>query len=412
MKVILALLRSQNDLDHIIPILWKSKSFFKIIVINTNLQESYLNDPRIKYLNEYIYKDLINFFPSTFKVKVLSYLILINEDKLPRIFRIILNMTKNYIINSLYEEISNIKYKKLSQIIGIGRAPDIIITDYTNQKKIIDLVNKIKASNTKIIFAPHAIDNWKNNHIDETNLDPYFKPPNLLKEFEINLILCPSKNDLNRLRFNMGITNQKTEILGSPRFCNEWRKELENIYLDEINYLKKKFLGKNIITIFLTKKKHNIFQEEVFRTITYLSHMKNSLILVKPHTRGHTEYKKSFEKRDNIEIVDKFNSFALQKISDIVIFSATSVIIDSIIDEKPVFFLRRTVFNKLIFDDYFSSIGNDCREEIFKNVELFFKLKKTNLKKNEIKSFLKDIVHPKKKEVLDLYLKSLKKISN
>ena len=185
----------------------------------------------------------------------------------------------------------------------------------------------------------------------------------------------------------MGITNQKTEILGSPRFCNEWRKELENVYYKEIFSLKKKFFGKNIITVFLTKKKHNIFQEEVFRTISYLSHLKNTLILIKPHTRGQTEYKKFFEKKDNIEVVDKFNSFALQKISDIVIFSATSVIIDSIIDQKPVFFLRRTVFNKLIFDDYFSTMGTDCREEIFENVKLFLKLKKIILRRMKLKIF-------------------------
>ena len=90
----------------------------------------------------------------------------------------------------------------------------------------------------------------------------------------------------------MGITNQKTEILGSPRFCNEWRKELENVYYKEI-FFKKNSL-ENIITVFLTKKKHNIFQEEVFRTISYLSHLKNTLILIKPHTRGQTEYKKFF----------------------------------------------------------------------------------------------------------------------
>ena len=31
MKIILAFLRSQNDLDHIIPILWKSKNFLRLI---------------------------------------------------------------------------------------------------------------------------------------------------------------------------------------------------------------------------------------------------------------------------------------------------------------------------------------------------------------------------------------------
>ena len=41
-------------------------------------------------------------------------------------------------------------------------------------------------------------------------------------------------------------------------------------------------------------------------------------------------------------------------------------------------------------------MGTDCREEIFENVKLFLKLKKTNLKKNEIKNFLKDVVYPKK----------------
>ncbi len=255
MKIILAFLRSQNDLDHIIPILWKSKNLFKINIINTNLEESYIDDPRIKYLKEYIYKDLINFFPSTFKVKVFSFLILMNPEKLPRILRIIVNTIKSYIVNSLYKEISKLQNKKISKSLEIINAPDIILIDYTNQKKIIDLVNKMKAQNTKILSVPHAIDNWKNNHIDETNLDPYFKPQNLLKGFKINLILCPSINDLNRLKFNMGITNQKTEILGSPRFCNEWRKELENVYYKEIFSLKKKFFGKNIITVFLTKKK-------------------------------------------------------------------------------------------------------------------------------------------------------------
>ena len=62
MKIILAFLRSQNDLDHIIPILWKSKNFFKINIINTNLEESYIDDPRIKYLKEYVECHLLEIY--------------------------------------------------------------------------------------------------------------------------------------------------------------------------------------------------------------------------------------------------------------------------------------------------------------------------------------------------------------
>ena len=99
MKIILAFLRFQNDLERIIQILWKSKNYFKINIINTNLEESYIDGPRIKYLKEYIYEDLINFFPSTFKIKVFSYLILINPENRPRILRIIVNTKKLLLVN-------------------------------------------------------------------------------------------------------------------------------------------------------------------------------------------------------------------------------------------------------------------------------------------------------------------------
>lgn len=411
MKTILALSRYYNTLDHMIPILWKCQNDFKIHLINTNLETTFLDDPKIKCLRNFEYLDLINVLNPKILIQFYKILNSFDGDKFYWLPRVMLNKIKKLINYLLRKNLLKISSENLLKMINLKTNPDLIIIDYTPGYKEQILLKLLRVSKTKLISVPHAIDNWVNNHVDETDLDPYFRPANRQNDFKTDVYFCPNKNDLNRLKYMMGLRNPNYKMLGSPRFSEEWRVKLEEIYKHEINILKNKYSKKNIVTFFLTKKKHNIFQEEVFRIINYLSNLKEVTILVKPHTWGHQDYKRYFVKQENIEIVDKCSSFALQKISDIIFFSATSVVIDAIAEKKNVYHLHKTVSNKLIYDNYFSTLTVDCREEVFEKVVFYLKNKrKTNIIESEKNKFQKDILFPTKKDVLNIHLSYIKEL--
>ena len=177
------------------------------------------------------------------------------------------------------------------------------------------------------------------------------------------------------------------------------------IYKKQIDFLKKSFCDDKLnIVWFLTKEKHGVDQKRIFETINYVSKNNEFRIFLKPHTRGQTDHINYLLKNKNLIMCESYSSFSLQKFCDATIFSATSVIIDSLFDKKPTFYLRKTVFNSLIYDTFFKDWYVDSKSDLLNELS---RLKKSDVEKkitlNELESFKSKLIFPINEKVLDIY---------
>jgi hypothetical protein len=152
----------------------------------------------------------------------------------------------------------------------------------------------------------------------------------------------------------------------------------------------------------LPKRDKNSFEAECIRIVETISQIKNVQVAVKLHTRN-----ERFEKfrAPNVRFYgSEVSSPALIDWADLTLFSATSVIVDNIKQDKPVLFLRRTIANKIMFERYIQSWNIDCRDDLCHTI---FRMQSGEQRRTysaiDRDRLIKDLIEPAGKDVLGLY---------
>ncbi|WP_309567373.1 MULTISPECIES: hypothetical protein [Nitrosomonas] len=143
-------------------------------------------------------------------------------------------------------------------------------------------------------------------------------------------------NELCAKRFSPFIADHLLEILGSPRYCDEWLARLKKLLppaplTGSSHQLK--------IAMFLRKDDFTIFWEEVSEVIRMIATFPEIVLVIKPHTRG--GWKQSLTKDaslrylPNVRIAgDAIHSVHLMNWADVIIDLATSVVFEAIKAKK------------------------------------------------------------------------------
>jgi hypothetical protein len=200
------------------------------------------------------------------------------------------------------------------------------------------------------------------------------------------------------------IDSSRLLVLGSIRFCPEWLTHVNKF--TPIN--KNNNLSKKKVVLFMKKFSHNVFKEEVYRTLEIFKSFSDIDFYVKPHTRGMKFFSKI--QSDNIHINYDETSSELINIADAVLFyGGTSIILEALAKEKIVACIDYLDCNRNIFE-YFNSCHNlRCRDD------LCFFLNSVNFNKTVPISgtkLLKEVVYARDESssVPDRYINFFKKL--
>lgn len=142
----------------------------------------------------------------------------------------------------------------------------------------------------------------------------------------------------------------KERVLGSLRYSDEW--------LEHIDVYASPFLAKDsrrpMVVFFMKKFIHNVFVDEVFRTIQVFAEHPEIDFYIKPHTRGQTARGIGLTKQyDNIYIAEDESSSSLIRRSDLILFyGATSIILEALVRGKSVACIDYLDCNRNIYDYY------------------------------------------------------------
>jgi hypothetical protein len=218
-----------------------------------------------------------------------------------------------------------------------------------------------KSNKIPIVAIPHAVENWDNILINIRQLSTARETEGRTGWNLYDKIIFPDKYAAEKT-IRQGVESSKIKLVGSTRFSNEWIKKLDDVVYDKYS-LPEVDSRKLKIVFFLTKPVHNVFEDEVRRTIRFLTGFKDVFLIVKPHTRGMKFDQDNLGVNCIIEDRD-IPSGVLTDWSDLILFTATSVVLDALKKDKPVLYLKRTVANKLIFERFIKTWEVDCRDQL------------------------------------------------
>ncbi len=390
-------IRATNDMDHIVPVVHKYMERFpqaKIHVVIADYLAEHFGDFRIRHLKK--------------KGAEVSHVIDAMEWH-PRLRQLYFRCAKSGFMPLTYAARVLLKFHQDRKIQTSWFAQKFFADAcHKNLAAVLvdhngDLYNAVAEEARKrrvaTLSLPHAADNFDNYMIAAKHLDPYkIKPKG--KRYPFDRIIAASRHMKDHM-LEVGVgTDEQIKILGSPRFCAEWQGILPTIAPDGLKLPETKDFK---IVFMLPKKDKNAFESEVLRMIETASRIKNVQIAVKLHTRAERFGR---VRASNVHFYgSEVQSKTMIDWADLTIFTATSVVVDNIRQDKPVLHLRRTMGNKITFERYIKSWSIDCRDELCETIlRLQSGAQSRTYTPDEREGLIKALIEPAGADVLSLYV--------
>jgi hypothetical protein len=414
MKIIF-LLQEHNSIDQITPLIeLLYENEYNILLVKTLNDYNYNTDTNIKYLLEKYQNieiiDIYNNENSFYKLLNNAY----------SYFNLRLSKQTNKFGKLLYWLFAGITKKIMVKFMSINEndASDIfkncnvkntiLVTEITNgDNNYFALIKKASDLKFKNISFTHGFDVLENQLLGYDDL--------VLKNEELENHATKYADKLvvfNSLavKRKSGAHQEKIVQLPSLRFTTQW--------IDLLKLNKKQFvstsnsLDKLKIVFMLSAVGYNIWEDEQFRTIKTLLLHEDIYLAVKVHPRD-IRIKNKFQefKQDNFEVIDNsISSSALIDWSDIVITIGSGIILEAIIKNKIIFYIKYLHCNSIELENTKKLIHQIAtRDELVILLEKY----KANLNNDYIdlderKAFLKDYIcndnfNENKQKYLDLF---------
>ncbi|UCE51502.1 MAG: CDP-glycerol glycerophosphotransferase family protein [Desulfobacterales bacterium] len=200
-----------------------------------------------------------------------------------------------------------------------------------------------------------------------------------------------------------GLDSRKILIMGSARYCSEWMEQNKKILPRKIRS-NAASAAKLKVVFMTTKARYRIHIERMIKTFEMLSRFEGIEVLIKPHTRT----TKEAALYENVPLSDAsdVSSVELCEWADIVMVIGSSIIIEPLIQGKPVLYLKYLHENTTQYEDFGACWIIHSEDELQKALSLLL-VSKLNVPYSEenVNRFLSDIVYggPQKRDVLQDY---------
>ena len=398
-KELIFTIRKFPDIDNFSPIIdHLAKKKNKKLIFSVNLTQDLSKDYRISYLlktyNCVSFVNFYDFFNLNFFQKLildLEYSNLKNTHTLLNfIYKILKKLGLFLFLRNFFFTKKNLKFK--------NNLPKNLIIDHLTPKKLFYFnlfFDHLRKKKTKIISIPAGLPlytkhpkPWDKAKIEISNLS-----------YQVDKIVLQHKywakeiNEFKKL-------NNNYEIIGSPRYTNDWRKILNKLvkkksYTNHKNKIKIVYMDSN-------NPSHIDYQKLKQNTLNFLTQNKIFDVKFKPHPRSNKIYVKL---SDNIKICQNEDSLNLIKWADIVLGDISAIMLEVILQNKRYISLSylRKKNNKMLYDKY--KICEECKnfnylEKMIKNKSNFYNTK--SYKKN-LEKFMSDFIYFPNKNILVEY---------
>jgi len=391
---VLFLLRSHNDIDHIVPIIWKCiEENMKCYYLFTESDHS--ADHRIKFIG---IKGAIRIHSRAIWVYHRFFRQCLLADKVRNVLDMIVGWTMGrHLLDRRSIEIIVTEWSGRS---GRGQAKYILAPAFRKHLPIYSV--------------PHGYNIYTNLDINKTVTEyrkktgkwPDFSARNSFTRYVVQT------DATQRFCEAYGIKKSKLEVLGSARFCREWMQVNREVFTSDVEDCISTYSCK--IVFFLPQWDYNVDREACYRLILLLSEMKDVLIRLKGSTREISGLYES-EQRDlvnvaNVVFSNNNTSPSLIEWSDLVINFASSIGLEAVMQDKPILNPQYLHSNETIFDN--SGVTIDCgnSDVVLEEVLKFKENGIAHAHKSDQKTFYKRFIQGSNsdKDVLGKYVRLIK----
>lgn len=278
-----------------------------------------------------------------------------------------------------------------------GLSATVIVHNH-HDSGFVALIGCARRAGVASVALPHAADNFDNWMNGVAKLDPLARRHGVVAPGD--RIVASSRVARDRLVQEGRATADRVSVLGSARFCAEWQQVLARIVPRVTPSAPE---GHFRILVLAAKPQSNLFEVEVLRIIETISRLPRVFVAVKLHPRTPLTARVH---SPNVQYFDRdMASRALVEWADLTLFTATSNIVDSVVLDRPVLFLRRTANNRITAERYIQSWAVDCRDDLCEAIiRIQAGLQRRTYSTEERAVLIREMVEPAGPDVLNLYI--------
>ena len=375
-KNILVSLRTYNDIDHIVPIIWSLLEKGHHLHVFGLSNYDFKKDYRIKFIQNF--KNCKIYLPY--------------KDK--KIFKFLKNNILSIIIFIILNKI------------------DIYVTEW-NRPNFKSFKGQFfyacKILNIPKIAVPHGYNVFLNNNINDYVKNLRIINPKILEgrnKFDSYVLATDTQRNQ---AIELGIEKKIAISLGSARYSYKWHKVLREI---EKKNLYKSSSSKINVCFMCPHWSYNVNKEETFKMIEKISHLEDINLYVKPHTRAGSGILSNSEINNfnkNIKYVEDETSYEIISKSDVIISFGTSIVFEAILQNKYVLNPKFLHTNKTIFDNEISIYQPQNINEVIEDIKEI-KTNKPKINEVEYQNIIKRFVYNNsKKDPMENYVELIEK---
>jgi len=314
-------IRTFNDVDHIVPIVYKLAEYGErtIWVFCLNPSFDIKNDFHLKFLREKF---------DNVRVEHIYYYAERNYAQISEN-----GVNQHFLTDAMAKKL----LKELDAT--------VLVFDYlidSAQSMADSLINAAKQLSIPTIGVPPGLPIFSEGY--RPDIDFYRRE--VRTELDYNIV--PHHIDAD-YRIDHGFKAERIRVLGSARFCKEWRNILYNILPTDM--LPDSGNRKRLKVVYMERGAdlHGKYREVIEKTIVKISHLDFVHFVIKPHTRAEKVHFKGIP--DSVEIAGNINSLNLIKWADVVIGTNSSILIEALLQDKILFYPKYFHKDKMIFHD-------------------------------------------------------------
>tara|TARA_Y100000590_G_scaffold211779_1_gene239972 strand:- start:7409 stop:8671 length:1263 start_codon:yes stop_codon:yes gene_type:complete len=362
------IIRAYNDLDHMVPIIWKFiiKGEDPIVIFHTDLD--YLNDYRIKFLkscgkfeiHQKIDLEYIRFQKNRNNVFYKLFRRIYNYKRSPN--NLIGKIYRKYFLNCS-DEINYLKANNVNQCVFEWGTPYIrgeVVEKFFKASKAIGITTICIPHGCNIYSHPDVNIGYRNLAVKGKIIDARDR-----NEYDYYVFQNPIRRDG---WVKWGYDPIKTQAWGSVRFYPEWQKiNLQNCPPITI----KNNPGKRLKVVFMDHQKdYNVYVDKIWHLLDRIAKNPDIFLVIKQSTRSGKDYhSKSFRnkyaKSKNVEFVGNENhSPKLIEWSDCIINFGSSIGIEVLLQDKILINPHYLHSNKTLFEKFDAALNASNEDEV------------------------------------------------
>ena len=339
---VLFLLRSYNDIDHIVPIIWKCRQC-KVDCYYLLVESDHSRDYRIGFIRKSgairIHSKVMNYYHS---------------------------YARHFLIS---DNVKNIVDRLAGYMIGRPllrkNKIEVVVTEWSGRSgrgKAKYILRPAFQLGLQVYSVPHGYNIYTNLDVSRTITNyrqrlgkwPDFSSRNAFTRYVVQ------HQSTKTFCESYGIQATKLAVLGSTRFCREWIDINEQISRPRLEDR----LGVNLfkVVFFLPQWDYNVDRAECYRLIVQIGNIPEIFMRLKGSTRKienpYDAEERHLIENKNIVFSNEETSTALIRWSDVVVNFASSIGLEAVMQNKVILNPTYLHSNSTIFDD--SNVAINC----------------------------------------------------